>query len=191
MRRILGAMVVLLCLGLLSSCSLLPSHGVGFRDSSEQQAADEMKLIADAAQNHDAAALKKLFAPRAQQKATDLDSGLKYFLSAYPSGHFTWQTQGNGLEGSNELFRQATVVFGHYEASVGVKKYDLYFAYIPVNDFHSDEIGLYALGVVPSTDSGYTASGDRKPFDLWSSQFGIDGDTKNALGEPGVYVPQH
>ena len=47
-----------------------------------------MKLIADAAQNHDAAALKKLFSQRARQKAADLDGGLKYFLSAYPSGHF-------------------------------------------------------------------------------------------------------
>lgn len=189
-RRTLGAAVVLLCVGLLSSCSLLPSHGGGFRDSSEQQAAAEMKLIADAASNHDAAALKKLFSPLAQQKAKDLDSELKYFLSAYPSGRLTWQTQGNGLEGSNELVRRATEVFGNYEASVGGKKFDLYFAYIPVNDFHADNIGLYALGVVPSTDSGYTATGDKKPFDLWASQFGIDDDTNIARGDPGVYVPQ-
>jgi len=148
-----------------------------------------MKLIADAAQNHDAAALKKLFSPRARQKATDLDSGLKYFLSAYPSGHFTWQTSGNGLYGVNEFFRQATVLYGNYEASVDGKKYELFFAYFPVNDFHPDTVGLYALAVVPSADSGYTASGDRKPYNLWARQFSI-GKTDNATGNPGVYVPQ-
>jgi len=188
-RRILGPPVALLCVALLSSCSLLPSHGVGFRDPSEQQAADEMKLIAAAAQNHDAAALKKLFSPRARQKATDLESGLKYFLSAYPAGHVAWETSGNGLEGTNEFFWQATDVFGNYEASVGAEKFDLYFAYVPVNDFHSDDIGLYALGIVPASDSGYTASGDRKPFNLWASQFGI-GHDNDAIGDPGVYVPK-
>ena len=92
MRRMFVAVVSVACVGLLSACSFLPSIPSRFHDDSEQKAAAEMQHIAEAVKAHDAAALKKLFAPRAQEKATDLDGGLAYFLSIFPSGKMTWKT---------------------------------------------------------------------------------------------------
>jgi Domain of unknown function (DUF5104) len=189
MRRVLGVVVALVCVGLLSSCSLLPSPSGSFRDSDEQVAAVQMQHIADAVKNHDPAALEKLFSPRAREKATDLDSGLKYFLSAFPSGPVTWKTQGTGDSGENVFLKKATELFGNYEVSASGHEYELYFAYFSVNDFHPDEVGIYALGIVPSSDVGGTTSGAKDPFDAWASQFDI-GDNHAATGDPGVYIPQ-
>ncbi len=191
MNKVLGAVVALVCVGLLSSCSLLPSHPGQIYDDSEQKAGVQMQHIADAMKHHDAAALEKLFSPRAREKATDLDGGLKYFLSVVPSGKLSWETQGTGEAGQNDFFTTATELFGNYEVSADGKKYEMYFAYFPVNDFHPDEVGIYAMGVVPfADDDGYMPSGAKWPFDVWASQFEI-GDNHSASGSPGVYVPQN
>ena len=189
MRRVVGAVVALVCVGMLSSCSLVPSHPGQIYDDSYQTTDALMQHIADAVKSHDAAALKKLFSPRAREKATDLDSGVKYFLSAFPSGTVTWKSQGNGEAGQNNFSITATELFGHYEISADGKKYEVYFAYFPVNDFHPDEVGIHALGVEPYDADSYTTSGAKKPFPLWASQFEIGGD-HSATGSPGVYVPQ-
>ena len=188
-RRLLGAVMVLMCVGLLSSCSLLPSLHGGFFDTDEQVAAAQMQHIADAVKNHDAAALKKLFSQRAREKATDLDAGLTYFLSAFPSGPVTWKTQGTGMTGYNDFPKRATELFGNYDVSANGKTYSLYFDYFSVNDFHPDDVGIYALGIVPVADDGYTASGAKMPFNEWASQFDMgEGD---AIGKPGVYIPRN
>ena len=97
MRRFLGAGVALVCVTLLSSCALLPFGPPGtITDDSKQQSDVEMQHIADAVKNHDAAALKRLFSRTAREKATDLDRGLKYFLSIFPSGKMTWKSEGTG-----------------------------------------------------------------------------------------------
>jgi len=190
MRRIVGAAVSLLGVALLSSCSLLPTHATGFYDDDEQVASAQMQHIADAVKSHDAAALKKLFSPRARENATDLDGGLTYFLSAFPSGPVTWQTRGTGNTGEDVYSEHATELFGNYAVSADGKKYELYFAYFTINDFHPDEVGLYALGVEPYDADPYTASGAKKPFWAWASQFDI-GKNHSATGDPGVYIPEN
>ncbi|MEO6116165.1 MAG: DUF5104 domain-containing protein [Pseudolysinimonas sp.] len=189
MRRLLGALTALVCVALLSACSLLPSPP-GSIGGEERAASAQMQHIADAVKSHDAAALKKLFSPRARENATDLDGGLTYFLSAFPSGPVTWKTQGTGDSGGNVFLKRITELFGNYEVSAAGKKYELYFAYFSINDFHPDEVGMYALGVVPAADDGYTESGEKMPFTKWASQFDIDEKTNTATGNPGVYVPQ-
>ena len=47
-------------------------------------------------------------------------------------------------------------------------------------------VGIYALGIVPSAEDGYMASGAKKPFDVWVSQFGISDMTYAATGDPGT-----
>ena len=92
-RRVLGAAVALVFVGVLSSCALLPTGWPGPDSDNAQQKADvQMRHIASAVKSHDAAALKKLFSARAREKATDLDSGLDYFLSVFPSGRMTWKS---------------------------------------------------------------------------------------------------
>ncbi len=103
----------------------------------------------------------------------------------------TWKTQGTGNTGDSEFSKHDLELFGNYEVSANGKKYELRFAYISRNDFHPDEVGLYALGVEPYDPDGYTASGAKKPFWVWASQFSITvGHDHTATGDPGVYVPQ-
>jgi hypothetical protein len=148
-----------------------------------------MGHIADAVKHHDLAGLRSLFSARAREKATDLDAGLKYFLSVFPPGRFTWKSQGSGLIGDSAYLKQTTEVYGHYEVLAGGKKFELYFADFSVNNLDDpDNVGLYALGVVPYADDAYSSTGPKNPFDVWASQFGIV-DHK-ATGDPGVYVPQ-
>jgi hypothetical protein len=187
MRRILGSVVSLVCIGALSACSLLPSPPGSIKDD-ERVASGQMHRIADAAKDHNTAALKKMFSPYAREKATDLDGGLTYFLSAFPSGRVTWKTTIPGDVGTNEFTKQATELFGNYVVSANGKKYSVHFAYVSANDFHPNEVGLYALGVVPYEADGYTAAGEKKPFWVWASQFDI-GDNNSVIGDPGVYVP--
>jgi hypothetical protein len=187
MRRVLGPVAALVCVGALSACSLLPSRPGSVKDD-ERIASGQMQHIADAVKDHDAAALKEMFSPRAREKATDLDGGLTYFLSAFPSGPVTWKTEGTGDVGENVFTKRATELFGNYVVSSNGKKYSLHFAYFSVNDFHPNEVGLYALGVEPYDAEPRTASGAKKPFWVWASQFDI-GDNHTSVGDPGVYVP--
>jgi hypothetical protein len=190
MRRAFAVVVGLVCVGLLSGCSLLPKLPPSpLNDDSKQQSDIEMQHIADAVKDHDAAALKKLFSPRAREKATDLDGGLTYFLSVFPSGRMTWESEGTGSAGINEYPKETVELFARYKVSVGGKKYELYFVDFTVNtasDPHN--VGIYALGVTPYTADTPTASGAPKPFYIWSGAF-RNGDPSNP-GTPGVYVPQ-
>ncbi len=187
MRRVLGLGVGLACVALLSSCALLPPGSSG---NEQQQADTQMQHIADAAKNHDAAALKALFSARAREKAIDLDGGLTYFLSAFPSGHVTWKIEG-GAPGAAEVNEHGYTeeVYANYEVSANGKKFDLYFADLTVNANDPKNVGLYALGVTPHTAHPFTASGGKKPFDLWASQFELD-DNNVVKGDPGVYIPK-
>jgi hypothetical protein len=190
MRRALAAAVVLMCAGMLSSCSLLPSSPPSsLYNDSKQQSDVEMQRIADAVKNHDAAALKMLFSPRAREKATNLDNGLKYFLSVFPSGRMTWESEGTDSGGLDEFPKQTVELFAYYKVSVAGKEYDLYFADFTVNtavDPHN--VGIYALGVTPYTAHTRDASGALKPFYLWSGSF--QNGKPSDPGTPGVYVPQ-
>ena len=191
MRRVVGAVAVLLCVGLLSACSLLPKLPPSpLNDDSKQQADVEMQRIADAVKNHDAAALKKLFSKTAREKATDLDSGLKYFLSVFPSGRMTWKSEGPPATGGlNEYPKETVELYAFYKVSANGKTYDLYFADFTVNTaVDPDNVGLYALGVAPYTTDPLTASGTPKPFYVWSGSF--QNGKPSDPGTPGVYVPQ-
>jgi hypothetical protein len=149
-----------------------------------------MQRIAAAAKNQDAPALRSLFSKTARQQATNLDEELKYFLSVYPSGKLKSSLVGGapGEAEQDDAGKKTTVLFVNYTLSADGKKYALYFADYTVNQVEDpDNVGLYALGIVPSTDSGYTASGAKKPFNKWASQFWT---STMGSGTPGVYVPQ-
>jgi hypothetical protein len=191
MRRVVGAVVALGYVALLSSCSLLPIPIPG-NDDSKRQADVQMQQIADAVKNHDAAALKKLFSPGARAKATDLDSGLAYFLSIFPSGRMTWKIKSDesGVTGLSKSPEQVLESFAYYTVNANGKEYELVFADVTTDTVHPDNVGIYALGVARNDPlAEWTASGDPTPFYDWIDMFGIDnlGDT---IGDPGVFVPQ-
>ncbi len=181
--------MALVCVGLLSSCSLLPSPPPSTHDNNDQKAVVQMQHIADAVKNHDVAALKKLFSPPAQEKATDLDGGLEYFLSVFPSGRMTWKTVAIHTSTDSKFSKQTEEVFSLYKVSAAGKEYLLFFADFTVNEIDDPRnVGLYALGVTPYTTQTETASGAKKPFFAWEGSFQVD--APKAPGDPGIYVPQ-
>jgi hypothetical protein len=94
-----SGLVALVTAVLLSSCALLPfgtpddPEASESRDSlyvdPEPKMEDRMEQIVAAVNNHDAAALKAMFSPRALDRATDIDEGLEYLLAIFPDGGLT------------------------------------------------------------------------------------------------------
>ena len=150
-----------------------------------------MQHIADAVKHHDATALEKLFSKAAREKATDLEGGVKRFLSVFPSGFTSWSDPdgGPGETGDYAYGKRTVLLFGNYVVSANGKKYDLYFADYTVNEVDDpDNVGLYALGVAPyNRDAFINPTASSKAFDAWAGQFGIE--NHKAIGDPSVYVP--
>ncbi|HEX4444757.1 MAG TPA: DUF5104 domain-containing protein [Galbitalea sp.] len=187
-KRTLGAAVAaLVCVALLSACSLLPDIPSPGYDDSGEKADVQMQHIAAAVKDHDSAALKKVFSATARERATDLDSGLKYFLSVFPPGKITWESGGcggTGRDGPGDAWLSSC----SYKVSAGEKKYEIYFAYVETDTDHPGYLGIYGLGVVPFGGPVYTAIGAPQPFNLWASQYDL-GDDGVVTGKPGVYIP--
>lgn len=183
-RRLIAAAVTLACVGLLSSCALLPL-------ADETKTADvEMQHIADDVKHHDAAALKELFSKTARAKATDLDGQVAKFLSFFPSGFTSWSDPDGGpgeMDESDGNGKFTALLNGNYKVHANGKTYQLLFEEYAVNTWHPDNVGLYALGVAP-----YNAYPTTKPTAASNAFFDWAGQylTKNAeaTGIPSVYV---
>jgi hypothetical protein len=186
MHRVLGACAVtLVCVGLLSSCALLPLANTTTTSDVE------MRHIADDVKHHDAAALKELLSKTALAKATDLDGEVGKFLSFFPSGFTSWSDPdgGPGERDVNNGSGLTVLLQANYKVHANGKTYALFFADFAVNQTHPDEVGLYALGVAP-----YNAYPTTKPtaasnaFYDWTGQYGISTKNAEATGTPSVYV---
>jgi hypothetical protein len=179
-RRVLGGAVALTCVVLLSSCSLLPKVPSNPGDNDPDQVANaEMQRIADAVKQHDRTALTKLFSPSARDKATDLDGGLKYFLSFFPSGRMSWKLMSLSAQASHDFSKESAEVYATYKVAAEGKNYTLYLADVSTDNGHAEVDGIYSLGIATYTANPETASGKLKPLFAWEG-----------TGDPGVYVPQ-
>jgi len=187
-RWICFAAAAAACVALLASCLLLTSPPGAIFDDSQQKADAQMQRIADAVKDRDSTALKNLFSQRARHEATDLDGGLKRFLSAFPSGPMTWKSLGPNSATHTEFLKETEVLFSLYKVSAGGKDYFLFFVDYTVNQVDDPtNVGLYALGFTPYTTETQTASGEKKPFFAWEGSFQVD--PPQVSGDPGVYVP--
>ncbi len=190
MRRAVGVVVAVVLIGLLSSCSLLPAPFGQSRDPDIHAAETEAHRIAEAVKDQDATALKKVFSPRARENTTNLDAGVRYFLSVFPSGWTSWKGISPASETDTWGHKEATAVSATYKVSANGRKYNVFFFDLRTNDFHPDSVGIWALGAAPWTSDPDTASGAKKPFYVWGGQFGIDETTRAPVGNPGVYMPR-
>jgi hypothetical protein len=150
----------------------------------------EMQHIANAVKNHDATELKKLFSPQARATATNLDAGLKYFLSVLPTGPITWKPEGGDPQcyESNGYTTASVANCSFYTVTANGKPYDLYFADFVVNQPDTGIIGIYALGVARDTAGSGVTSAPPKPFTAWANSHKPYPKGKIS-GPVGVYVP--
>jgi len=147
-----------------------------------------MQRIAAAVRHHDAVALKDLFSPRARENAADLDSGVAYFLSLFPSGRMTWKSFATNSAYDFESSKQTEELFAAYTLRADGREYSLDFIDFPINDVDDPKnVGLYALGAAPYTTDHYAADGTKKPFFVWLNSF--QSDNKKDPGRSGIYIP--
>ena len=199
----IAAAFALLGTGMLSSCSLVPTEisgtttpkssnvGTGTYVDDQQESDAIMRRLADAVNHHDAPALQSLFSPVAQM-SPNFNDRLATILSLFPAGGMSWRRDGNNAAGDGYRFdkQYSEELFSLYTLSDSGNKYELYFADFTIHGNDPAEyLGIYALGVTPFEADPYTASGAKKPFYSWASQFGNwQGKT---TGTPGVYLPSN
>jgi Domain of unknown function (DUF5104) len=149
-----------------------------------------MQHITAAVNHHSATELKELFSRTARDKATDLDSGIRNFLTFFPSA---FKDLGEPSGGPNETDqnddgKRTVELFSDYKVLANGKTYDVFFADFSVDQGGDpNDLGLYALGVAPWNGSSFThPTAASKAFDAWTSQFDMVDHTPT--GTPGVYV---
>jgi hypothetical protein len=198
-----SGLVALVTAVLLSSCALLPfgtpddPEASESRDSlyvdPEPKMEDRMEQIVAAVNNHDAAALKAMFSPRALDRATDIDEGLEYLLAIFPDGGLTpdWWV-GPAAERLYKDGKLTELLLVEYKVSAGGQDYSLFFADFTVNEIiDPNNVGLYALGVTPWPEDHHSwivEAPSTDPFFIWAES--IHADERNEKGYPGVYVPE-
>lgn len=186
MKKLLSVVVALVCAVALSSCALLPfGHGGGVFDDSLQVVDARMEQIGAALIAQDAAALKAMYSKRALEEAPDLDNRLDDLLSLFPKGHITWSLESWGSDGTNDYGQKTEMLTAFYKVSAGGKDYSLGFMDFTRNDvLDPDNVGLYALGVVP-----WAYELDSVPTDAFLYWAGsIEYDESDPEGYPGVYA---
>jgi hypothetical protein len=193
-RGVVGVGVALVCVTLLTSCSLPQRVTAPARDDSTHQANVQMQHIADALRTHDAAGLKKLFSPHARAHAPGLDNGIASFMSMFPSGPTKWKIENGGPGGSafSRSSKQVVEAFAYYDVTANGHSYELVFVDVTTDTAHPDNVGITGLGAGRSNAAGepqWTADGDPTPFYDWIDTFGID-NLGNTIGDVGVFVPR-
>lgn len=202
MSKRLSGVVVIVCLGLLSSCALVPggssespaptATAESLYVDPDQKMRDRTQSIVDAVNDHDAAALKAMFSPRALEQATDIDEGLDYLLSLFPNGGLTsnW-ANGPAAERQYKNGMMTEVLLVEYNVSVDGRDYSLFFADFTTNEIiDPTNVGLYALGATPWPEDHHSwivEAPSEQPFFIWAES--IHADESDERGYPGVYVP--
>lgn len=145
-----------------------------------------MEQIAEALNTHNAAALKAMFATDVLEQAPQIDEGLDYLLSLFPSGGITWTKDLAAtipVQGFTYTQAGKTVesVQGNYRLSVDGHEYWLFFSDTTVNENNPGDVGLENLGVTPWVDERTSEmSGPAGQFWHWT----------NEDRYPGIYVPE-
>ena len=146
---------------------------------------DRAAHIIDALNAHDAAALKGMFTEYARSEhSTDIDEGLDYLFSLFPDGDITWQESQGGSSVYQRVDGEKKTVLlpTFYTVSSGGVDYRLFFADFIENTIDPDNVGIYAVGVVPAAEC--LSCVPEAELYAWASWFDPD-----ATGHPGVFIP--
>lgn len=144
-----------------------------------------MARIMTALNNHDAAALKGMFTESARTKhSAYIDNGLKQLFSYFPHGDIVWDQDhgGSGVDRRIKGDKKTVFLPSFYRITSGGVDYRFFFADFAENTIDPTEVGIYAMGVVPTA----AARQDVPEAELypWAKSFDVA-----ASGPPGIFVP--
>jgi hypothetical protein len=183
MRGISSAMLAIVGLIVLNACmSAVPGGPVNPREQSR----DRMLEIIEALYERDAESLTEMFTDYARAEfSEEIDDGIEYIFSVLPDGTLESETP-NGLPPGESLYGEdgkiASLAWSIYRVSAAGDDYWLMFGEFTVNTLDSENVGIYALGVVPRTESEETPVEDQ--LFAWSGHFtAIPRETA-----PGIFI---
>lgn len=161
--------------------------GVYVPDYDETQLSDRrMAQIVDEFNTQDQLGLLEWFSGYARTEyAAELDDELDALFVLFPDGDVVWEELPDGpvvrerTDGDNETI----LLLSTYRASSGGKDYWLFFADFTVNTIDPNNLGLYAVGVAPRTESG--DSTPESALFAWADSFDVDAGTP-----PGIFVSE-
>jgi hypothetical protein len=128
----------------------------------------------------------EVFSEYAQtEHAAALDDEIDALYAFVPSGDLTWRLSDEPLVVREKVEDddEAILLLPVYEVSSGGKDYWLFFADFTVNTIDPDNLGLYAVGVAPRTESG--DSPQEQALFAWAETFDVDATTP-----PGILISQ-
>lgn len=186
MKRVARLLVVVASMVLLASC-WCNSHGY-FAEDATPLARARFAQIADAVNSKDAAALLGVFTEYAlAEHSAEIDAGVERLLALFPDGDLVSQEERHipAVEYRRIDDDHRTILSGSlYRVRSGGNYYHLFFADLTVNMIDPENVGVYALGVAPRTESSW--SGPERAFYSWMDQFDID-----PSAPPGIYIPEY
>jgi hypothetical protein len=170
---------------LLASCWSSPRDD--FTDGANEASRDRFVQIMAALNNNDADGLKEVFTEAAlTDNATEIDAGVNYLLGLFPDGGITGDpdqvkpvVEQNWIDADH----RAILVSSVYFISAAGVDYQLFFADFTTNTIDPRNVGVYALGVGPKTDS--LDSDEEELFYDWMTPFDAE-----PSAPPGIYIPQ-
>jgi hypothetical protein len=128
----------------------------------------------------------EVFSEHAQtEHAAALDDEIDALFALFPSGDLTWQELSEPpvvrewVEGDDE----AILLLPIYEVTSAGKGYWLFFADFTVNTIDATNLGLYAIGVAPRTET--VDSPQEQVLFAWADTFEVDASTP-----PGILIAE-
>ena len=188
MRKPIIALILIVILGLLNSCTI--ENSVFFRNSELSQsssditdsnvfqnsrtrmldAEDDNKVaddlfqqVIDAIKNKDKVALKALFSKNALNNAVDLDKSVDTLLGFIEGEISTWVNPDGG-PGASESINYGHItkeLFLYYNVNTDTQKYFFLVDFYPIDTDHPDNVGIYTIMLSKVEDEDTVLSGYR------------------------------
>lgn len=136
------------------------------------------EIVGDDLNIQDPVGLRERFTETAQTEyVSALDNEIDALFALFPGGDLTWRPLDaqpvvrEQVDGNDE----AILLLPIYQVSAGSKDYWLFFADFTVNTIDPRNLGLYAIGVAPRTETG--DSPQEQALFAWADTFDVDATT--------------
>jgi hypothetical protein len=161
-----------------------PGVFVGYDDS--QLARHKVAEIVDKVNIEDDLGLEEKFTKRAEADfKNEIHDGVDKLYELFPGGAITLPEDQGVVpvvrETTDDTGGKTTLLLSTYRVSSATTDYRLSFAYFTENTADPSNLGIYAIGIAPWTDSGDSTA--EKALSSWIDKFDVDARTP-----PGVWV---
>jgi hypothetical protein len=162
-----------------------PGIYAGFDNS--QMSLQTLPQIVDKVNIQDTLGLEEKFSKYARiGRATEIKDGVSQLIALFPDGNVVWQKDKQApptVREKTDNGGRTLLLVSRYRVSVGSVDYWLVCADFRENTTHPQNLGIYAIGVAPWTQTGDSA-GEKALFS-WADSFDIDATTP-----AGIFIAQ-